>query len=74
MKALRRGVLRARTMRQVVARLFTVVVVAGCGAADPQDQERSMSYEVLDEEAQPLRGVFNADSSSVRVLMLASPT
>ncbi len=62
-------------MRQLVARLFTVLVaVAGCGAAEPQDQERSVDYEVLDEETQPLRDVFNADSSSVRVLMLASPT
>ncbi len=61
-------------MRRLV-RLFAVLVaVAGCGAAEPQDQERSVDYEVLDEETQPLRDVFNADSSSVRVLMLASPT
>ena len=62
-------------MRQVVARLFAVfVVTAGCNAAEPQDQERSMDYEVLDEQAQPLRDAFNADSGTVRVLMLASPT
>lgn len=64
-----------RASGQVVARLFAVLVgVAGCGAAEQEEKERSVGYEVLDADARPLRDVFNADSGSVRVLMLASPT
>lgn len=65
----------ARTLRQGVVLLSAVLIaVVGCRAAEPQNEERSVTYEVLDEEAQPLRDAFNADSSAVRVLMLASPT
>ena len=51
-----------------------LVALAGCGAAESPEEEPSVDYEVLDAQAQPLRDAFNADSASVRVLMLASPT
>ena len=52
-----------------------LIALAGCdGPLDVNGGERTMGYEVLDERAEPLRGVFNADAGKVRVVILASPT
>ena len=54
---------------RATARLLILLLALGaisCGKSRP--------HEALDSRAEPLRSAFNADSGSVRLVILASPT
>ncbi len=61
--------------RSCAIAVSALIALVGCdGPPDVNGGERRVGYEVLDERAEPLRGVFNADAGKVRVVILASPT
>ena len=51
------------------AALVGVVVFAGCVGRGPVSP-----HAVLSADAEPLRATFNADSGTVRIIMLVAPT